>query len=171
MTKRIDLTWKRFGRLLVLWYSHSVRYNNRTYAYWKCNCDCGNECVKKGELLKNGGVKSCWCLRKEINITHWMWHNRFNNIWRWIKTRCYNPKTHIYKYYWWRGIKMCKERLHFEKFRDDMYESYLEHCEEFWTKDTTIDRFPNIDWNYCKENCRWATHKEQEQNKKIHFIR
>lgn len=46
-----------------------------------------------------------------------------------------------------------------------MYDSYKEHCEKYWEKDTTIDRIDR-NWNYCKENCRWATYKEQADNKK-----
>lgn len=44
-----------------------------------------------------------------------------------------------------------------------MYESYVAHVNEYWEKNTTIDRI-NWDWNYCKSNCRWATCKEQSEN-------
>lgn len=44
-----------------------------------------------------------------------------------------------------------------------MWEEYDTHVEEYWEKDTTIDRI-DVDWNYCKENCRWATRKEQMAN-------
>jgi len=46
-----------------------------------------------------------------------------------------------------------------------MYESYLKHCDSFWEKQTTIDRI-DVDWNYCKKNCCWATYKEQSKNKR-----
>lgn len=70
-----------------------------------------------------------------------------------------------YKDRWIRCLWNC-----FEEFRDDMYESYLKHVEEFWEKDTTIDRI-DVDWNYCKENCRRATYKQQsETNSKTHYL-
>lgn len=92
---------------------------------------------------------------------HWMTWTRFNNIFRWIKARC-NIKSHpSYKNYWWAWIKCLWNS--FDEFKNDMYESYLEHVEKFWENNTTIDRI-DYNWNYCKENCRRATMKEQWNN-------
>ena len=46
-----------------------------------------------------------------------------------------------------------------------MYESYLTHIQEFWKRQTTIDRI-DVNGNYNKDNCRWATMKEQGRNKR-----
>lgn len=53
-----DLTGKRFGKLIVISFDHSNKY-----AYWLCECDCGNEKVIRGSNLTEGLVKSCGCLR------------------------------------------------------------------------------------------------------------
>ena len=45
-----------------------------------------------------------------------------------------------------------------------MYESYLEHVKEYWEENTSIDRIDSTK-NYCKENCRRATTKEQNLNR------
>ena len=45
-----------------------------------------------------------------------------------------------------------------------MHESYVEHCEKYWEKDTTIDRI-DVNWDYCKDNCKWSTYKEQQNNR------
>lgn len=46
-----------------------------------------------------------------------------------------------------------------------MHEWYIQHCEEYWEKNTTLDRI-DVNGNYCKENCRRATRKEQQYNKR-----
>lgn len=62
-----------------------------------------------------------------------------------------------------RGIKCLWSN--FLSFKEDMYESYLDHVKKYGQKDTTLERI-NVDGNYCKENCRWATIKEQARNKR-----
>lgn len=50
-----------------------------------------------------------------------------------------------------------------------MWKSYESHVKEFWEKNTTIDRI-DTDWDYCKDNCRRATMKEQQNNRRNNLI-
>lgn len=95
---------------------------------------------------------------------HWMYRTRFYNTWQGINNRC---SKNYYRYcdYGWRWIKVCDEWSKFEWFHRDMYESYLEHVCQYWEYQTTIDR-KNNDWNYELSNCRRATRKEQNYNKR-----
>lgn len=81
-----------------------------------------------------------------------------------MKARCYNKKHKHYNNYGGRGIIVCEEwKNNFIKFKDDMYDSYKEHCEVYGEYNTSIDRI-DVDYNYNKENCKWATNKEQQNN-------
>lgn len=85
-----------------------------------------------------------------------------------MKKRCNNPNNSRYKTHGSRGIKI--EWNNFIEFKNDMYESYLEHVKKFGRgHNTTIDRINN-DGNYSKSNCRWATNKEQVRNSRIAHI-
>lgn len=168
MGKRIDITDKRFGRLLVIKYA----YTKGNRAYWECKCDCGNSTIVSGKLLRSGQTKSCGCLNidklKERRFKHGMRGTKFYRTYSNILTRCTNPNSDRYKNYGGRGIKCLWKN--FNDFYEDMYQSYLDHVNKFGESDTTIDRI-NTDGNYCKENCRWATNIEQANNKTTnHFI-
>lgn len=67
MSKLIDLTGRRFGRLLVLRREGSYWCDEGTHSTptWRCLCDCGRETVTTGLNLRNGDTRSCGCLMRE----------------------------------------------------------------------------------------------------------
>lgn len=154
MSKLIDLTGKKFGRLNVL-----RRVENKLgKPCWECICDCGTiRNITSAGLRK--GTQSCGCYvkdkNKEIQSTHKKSGTREYDIWHSMKGRCLNPKHHAYKDYGGRGITICEKWMEFQGFWEDMQEGYI--------KNLTLDRKEN-DRGYFKENCRWATRGEQSNN-------
>lgn len=59
----------RYGRLKVLSFS-GVRYRRNgggtREAVFLCQCDCGNQCLYAGTLLRLGRTKSCGCRKREV---------------------------------------------------------------------------------------------------------
>lgn len=94
---------------------------------------------------------------------------RFRSIWRNMVNRCTKIDSNNYKYYGGKGIKVCKSWLDYNNFCADMYESYQKHVKECGEKDTTLDRI-DVNGDYEPENCRWATYKEQNNNKRNNVI-
>lgn len=62
----IDLTNKRFGRLVVINRAEDyISPKGKHFVRWLCKCDCGNTTTVRGDLLKRGKTESCGCLQKE----------------------------------------------------------------------------------------------------------
>lgn len=172
MPKILNLINRKFGRLTVVKYSHQ----NKLYAkYWECKCNCGKKTIVRASALTEGTSRSCGCWQKELmsetkyNLIHGMTKTKIYRTWQQVKERCLNEKNQSYKDYGGRGIKICNRWLKFENFRDDMYKSCKEHIDKFGTRNTALDRINN-NGNYCLNNCRWATQKEQGNNRRNNNI-
>ena len=76
--KLIDLTNKKFGRLMVI--ERDFEYQKRKgldKPHWRCRCDCGNIITVSGKSLRDGNTKSCGCLQKE-KVSKLNFHNKIN---------------------------------------------------------------------------------------------
>lgn len=156
---KVDLSGMKFGLLTAI---KSCGKTKAGQYIWLCQCQCGNHSRVIGSNLIRGNTRACGCVRIESarvkNLTHNMAKTRIWNIWTGVRKRCYNKNCKSYKHYGGRGIKMSDSWLEsFENFYADMKDGYADHL--------TLDR-KNPDGNYEKNNCRWATSKQQNNNRR-----
>ena len=159
--KTIDMTGKRFGRLIGVSRTGS---DNEGLALWLFKCDCGGQVVATGSRVKRGRTQSCGCMRadetaksnKEKKTTHGESTSVEYRIWGHMLERCENQKHKSFPRYGGRGIIVCSRWADFSNFLLDMGRRP--------SPSHSIDRINN-DGNYEPGNCRWATPKEQGRNR------
>lgn len=152
MSAVIDLTGMRFGRLIVRGRHGSLQSKGvKGQATWLCLCDCGLESIVRGQELRTGHTTSCGCRM----VVHGMRHSREYRAWRGMKSRCSDQGVPNYDRYGGRGISVCERWNRFEAFFEDMGPCPFGR---------TLDR-KDVHGNYEPSNCRWATWKEQQNNR------
>lgn len=164
MSRLIDLTGKKFGRLTVIGrnpQNGSQRGGSLNEPSWDCICDCGKEKRVIGAKLRDGDTTSCGCFARERSTSHGRSYTYQYKTWENIKTRCYNKNNKGYEFYGGRGIRM------YYRWKDDPV-AFCEWLDRFLgprPEGHTLDRINN-DGDYEPRNLRWASKKQQANNRR-----
>jgi hypothetical protein len=152
MPKIVDEVGNRYGRLKVV---ACAGRNKHRKVLWECICDCSNVVTVIGSSLRYGYTSSCGCENVLCTPTHGMRNHPAYNSYHRAKQRCSNKLDPAYSSYGGRGIQ----------FKFTSFEQFWEELGPTWREGLSIDR-KNNDGHYEPENCRWATMKEQNNNKR-----
>lgn len=145
----VSLLGKVFERLTVI-----ADPSPQGVRYVTCKCYCGKTKDVIRYNLIYSRTRSCGCMRSELLTSHGGFGTKTYKVWEDMKSRCLNKNNKRYPSYGGRGIKIASEWLDFGVFRADMGEA---------PEGMSLDRIYN-DGGYSKDNCRWVSVKEQQNN-------
>lgn len=142
-------------------FPHHYENGKRIETKVECKCDCGNIKLCFLHNLRKGNTVSCGCVKniQKPGLTHGLSNHSLYKLWGNINRRCYTKSSKNFQLWGGRGIS------NFWKNNPKEFVEYIE--KELGPKPTlkhSLDRIDN-DGNYKPGNLRWATQKEQCQNK------